>query len=71
MPSCATSSRHPNLDVASLAVDDPATRVALSQLRRECVDAKEALSFDTEATIPVLVPRVQTTCASRGPSSKR
>ena len=25
-----------------------------SQLRRECVDAKEALSFDTEAIVPVL-----------------
>ena len=44
-----------------LAVDDPDTRLALSQLRRECVDAKEALSFDTEATIPVLVPPVHTT----------
>ena len=50
-----------NLDVTSLAVDDPDTRLALSQLRRECVDAKEALSFDTEATIPVLVPPVHTT----------
>ena len=44
------------IDVATLAVDDADTRLALSQLRRECVDAKEALSFDSDATIPVLVP---------------
>jgi actin-like ATPase involved in cell morphogenesis len=31
------------------------TRIALSQLRRECVDAKEALSFDSDVAIPVLV----------------
>ncbi len=47
------------LDVAALAVDDPDIRLALSQLRRECVDAKEALSFDSEVTIPVLVPPVR------------
>jgi molecular chaperone DnaK len=27
--------------------------------RRECTDAKEALSVDTEVTIPVLLPRIQ------------
>ncbi|MHA6507881.1 Hsp70 family protein [Tessaracoccus sp. Y1736] len=36
------------------------TRDALIQLRRECVDGKEALSFDTEVTIPVLLPQVST-----------
>lgn len=36
--------------------DDDDARVALAQLRRECVEAKEALSFDTEASIPLLVP---------------
>lgn len=50
-----------SLDVATLSVDDPDTRLALSQMRRECVDAKEALSFDSEATIPVLVPPQRTT----------
>lgn len=33
------------------------SRDALLQLRRECVDAKEALSFDTEVTIPVFLPQ--------------
>ena len=31
-------------------------RAALAQLRRECVDAKEALSVDTDVTIPVNLP---------------
>jgi actin-like ATPase involved in cell morphogenesis len=39
---------------------DPAVLSALTRLRRECVDAKEALSSDTEATIPVLLPGLQT-----------
>ena len=30
-------------------------RMALATLRRECVDAKESLSFDSETVIPVLV----------------
>lgn len=40
---------------------DPAVRVALAALRRECVEAKEALSFDSEAAIPVLVGGVGST----------
>ncbi|HET6672743.1 MAG TPA: Hsp70 family protein [Agromyces sp.] len=44
------------LEVSALSVDDPDTRLALAQLRRECIDAKEALSFDSDATIPVLIP---------------
>jgi actin-like ATPase involved in cell morphogenesis len=39
---------------------DPAVLRALTRLRRECVDAKEALSSDTHATIPVLLPNLQT-----------
>ena len=39
------------------AVDDgPEAQAALRQLRGECVDAKESLSFDAQATIPVLLP---------------
>ncbi|MDQ0799916.1 Hsp70 family protein [Arthrobacter sp. SLBN-112] len=38
---------------------DPAVMGALTRLRRECVEAKEALSADSEATIPVLLPGVQ------------
>ncbi|WP_444705283.1 Hsp70 family protein [Microbacterium aurantiacum] len=42
------------LDVTTLLGDADA-RVALAGLRRECVEAKEALSFDSEATVPVLL----------------
>jgi actin-like ATPase involved in cell morphogenesis len=34
---------------------------ALQRLRRDCVDAKEALSTDTEVSIPVVLPSLQTT----------
>ncbi|HEY8588642.1 MAG TPA: Hsp70 family protein, partial [Naasia sp.] len=39
---------------------DPDALLALTRLRRECVEAKEALSFDSEVTIPVLLPGIQT-----------
>jgi molecular chaperone DnaK len=39
--------------------DDPATVRALHRLREECNEAKEALSFDARATVPVLLPGVQ------------
>jgi actin-like ATPase involved in cell morphogenesis len=38
---------------------DFAVRGALGRLRRECVEAKEALSSDSEATISVLLPGFQ------------
>ncbi len=40
----------------SLDPDDPEAMLALARLRRDCVEAKESLSFDTEATIPVALP---------------
>lgn len=40
--------------------DDPSAIAAMSRLRQDCVDAKEALSSDTDATIHVLLPTVQT-----------
>ncbi|MEJ2869445.1 Hsp70 family protein [Actinomycetospora sp. OC33-EN08] len=40
--------------------EDPEVESAISRLRHECVEAKEALSFDTEVTIPVLLPTVRT-----------
>lgn len=43
-----------------LDLDDETTLSALARLRRECVDAKEALSGDTEVAIPVLLPALQT-----------
>jgi len=39
---------------------DPAVRAGLANLRDECVAAKEALSSDADATIPVLLTNVQT-----------
>ena len=36
-----------------------ATLAATTRLRRECTEAKEALSADTEVTIPVLLPEIQ------------
>ncbi|MGF1597595.1 MAG: Hsp70 family protein, partial [Acidimicrobiales bacterium] len=46
--------------LAGLDHDDPAALAAVSRLRQDCVDAKEALSSDTDATVPVLLPKLQT-----------
>ncbi|WP_433782378.1 Hsp70 family protein [Actinomycetospora sp. CA-101289] len=43
-------------DLAALDPDDPETWHSLHRLRRECVEAKEALSSDTEVTVPVVLP---------------
>ncbi|MGQ0576321.1 MAG: Hsp70 family protein [Pseudonocardia sp.] len=40
----------------SLDDADPEVLSAVSRVRRECTDAKEALSADTETNIPVLLP---------------
>jgi molecular chaperone DnaK len=45
---------------AQLDPDDPEVIGALARLRRDCVQAKVALSADTEATIPVSLPAVDT-----------
>jgi molecular chaperone DnaK (HSP70) len=42
--------------LADLDPDDPHAVVALARLRQECTLAKEALSVDVEATVPVLLP---------------
>ena len=39
---------------------DPSTLSALARLREECVEAKEALSGDTEASVPVVLPGLVT-----------
>jgi actin-like ATPase involved in cell morphogenesis len=39
---------------------DPGTLAAVARLRQECVEAKEALSHDTEVSIPVLLPDLRT-----------
>jgi YVTN family beta-propeller protein len=46
--------------LSRLDMDDPASLAALARLRGDCVDAKEALSDDTDVSIPVLLPTVQT-----------
>ena len=46
--------------VSALDLSDPAATSAIVRLRQDCVLAKEALSSDTEATIPVLLPSLQT-----------
>ena len=46
--------------LAELDEDDPAAIAAVARLREECVDAKEALSADTDVAIPVLLPNVST-----------
>ncbi|WP_433293042.1 Hsp70 family protein [Actinoplanes sp. CA-030573] len=43
-----------------LTGDDPELRPALLRLRRDCVEAKEALSFDTDVMIPVALPGLHT-----------
>ena len=43
-------------DLAGLDTSDPGVLMALARLRRECTEAKEALSTDSEASIPVLLP---------------
>jgi molecular chaperone DnaK len=45
--------------LAELDTEDPGVLAATAALRRECIDAKEALSADTEVTIPVLAPGIQ------------
>ncbi|MGH3882038.1 MAG: Hsp70 family protein [Pseudonocardiaceae bacterium] len=45
--------------LSELDPEDPATLTATARLRRECTEAKEALSADTEVTISVLAPEVQ------------
>lgn len=48
-------------DIRGLDSDDPDVLSALARLRRECVEAKEALSADNEAPIPVTLPGLQRT----------
>lgn len=46
--------------IADLDQTDPSVRSAMSRLREECVSAKEALSDDSETSIPVMLPGLQT-----------
>ena len=51
--------QHTGTALTDLDPADPTGMGALTRLRRECVEAKEALSADSEATIPVLLPGFQ------------
>ncbi len=44
----------------ALDPDEPAARAAVSRLRQECVEAKEALSSDNQVSIPVVLPSIHT-----------
>jgi molecular chaperone DnaK len=46
--------------ISELDPDDPATIQGIARLRQECVNAKEALSSDTDVSVPVFLPNVQT-----------
>jgi molecular chaperone DnaK len=46
--------------VTDLDEDDPAAMAGVARLRAECTEAKEALSSDTDVTIPVLLPATST-----------
>lgn len=47
--------------ISHLDPDDPGTTHGLARLRRDCVDAKEALSSDTDTLLPVSLPGLSTT----------
>ncbi|MDQ4116502.1 MAG: Hsp70 family protein, partial [Actinomycetota bacterium] len=44
----------------ALDPSDPAVHTAVVRLRRECAEAKEALSADTEVVVPVVLPGMST-----------
>ncbi|MGF1597321.1 MAG: Hsp70 family protein [Acidimicrobiales bacterium] len=46
--------------IDDLDASDPAVLAAVARLRRDCVDAKEALSSDTEVGVPVVLPGLHT-----------
>jgi actin-like ATPase involved in cell morphogenesis len=48
------------LQLDTLDRDDPAVVSAFARLRADCVAAKEALSSDTDAVIPVILPGLST-----------
>jgi len=46
--------------MAELDPSDPDAMAAMARLRRDCTEAKEALSSDTEVIIPVMLPDTRT-----------
>ena len=45
---------------AQLDPDDPGAMAAVARLRRDCVEAKESLSWDTDTAVPVALPNQRT-----------
>ena len=60
-PCCGTSSTALQTSNAPLDPDDPEVTVGLARLRRDCVEAKEALSTDVDTLVPVALPGLSTT----------
>ena len=56
--------------VGDLDPDDPDVTQGVARLRRECVEAKEALSSDIETTIPVTLPGLNTSAADDPPRAR-
>ena len=48
----------------TLDPDDPEVTTGLARLRRDCVEAKEALSTDTDTLIPVALPGLRASATS-------
>jgi actin-like ATPase involved in cell morphogenesis len=48
------------LDLDRFDAEDPRAAAGLAQLREECVEAKEALSAETDVSIPVMLPQRHT-----------
>jgi molecular chaperone DnaK (HSP70) len=46
--------------VERLDPDEPGSLAAVARLRADCVEAKEALSSDTDVSVPVLLPECRT-----------
>ena len=46
--------------IAKLDPDDQVVTSGLARLRRECIEAKEALSSDTDVVVPVALPGIST-----------
>jgi len=49
-----------DLDLDRFDAEDPRAAAGLAQLREECVEAKEALSAETDVSIPVMLPQRHT-----------
>lgn len=49
-----------DLDLDGIDAEDPRAAAGLAQLREDCIEAKEALSHETDVAIPVMLPQRHT-----------